>query len=335
MASVETATTDFVTNLNAQFQRIAAMHPQLLDAVPPEPIERRNGTFRFSVAEFWPEFCARAWHPRPGRDENLVGPFRFYGGCLAPFTQEGELHWYDPALPARDGDVVLVQWAPEVLEDMYARNAGDAEWMRRYGEPAPIATKVYKTVGSSQYLLTRKSALPLGENRILGVLRKRVQTAESHGIEPNAATETNVTVEPADGSQAYSSATQPVIEAVGLNGLASYTSPVSTATQVNVSWSGQARISNTTSGAAVGEARLRVRVFINSSEVWNQHQVLEGYTGAADWASFSGSRDFSVPASQTIDVYFQTDRSFSSGGSSPAQTMYWREALINLVAQKR
>jgi hypothetical protein len=154
-------------------------------------------------------------------------------------------------------------------------------------------------------------------------------------IEPNAATAVNVTVEPADGSQAYSVATQPVFEVNGLNGTASYTSPVHTATQVNVAWSGQARISNTTSGVAVGEAWIQVRVFINGSEVWNQHQILEGYTAAGDWASFSGSRDFAVPAGQTIDAYLQTTRNFSSGGSSPAQTMYWREALLNLVGQLR
>lgn len=154
-------------------------------------------------------------------------------------------------------------------------------------------------------------------------------------IEPNAVTAVNVTTEPADGSQAYSAATQPVIEVTGLNGSASYTAPAHTAVQVNVSWSGQARISNSTSGVAVGEARLVARVFINGSEVWNQYLILEGYTATADWGNFSGSRDFSVPAGQTIDVYLQTSRSFSTSGSSPAQTMFWREALINIVGQLR
>jgi hypothetical protein len=175
-------------NLSAQFQRIATMHPQLLDAVPPEPIERRNGTFSLNVAEFWNEFCAREWQPRPGRDENLIGPFHMYGECLDPYMRSGELHWYDPTIPARDGDIVLVQWAPEVLEDMYARNAGDAAWMRQYGEPAPVATKIYKTVGRNQWLLTRKSMLPLGANRILGVLRKRLCVDRVPAIEPDAAT---------------------------------------------------------------------------------------------------------------------------------------------------
>lgn len=165
----------FEKNLAAKFDHLVSLHPALLAAVPPEPIEPRYGTFRLNVAEFWSEFCAHEWRPRAGRDENLVGPFRCYGGCLAPFTQEGELHWYDTKLPARDGDVVLVRWVPEVLQAMYERNGADADWLRRYGEPCPVATKVYKTNGSSQWLLTRKSIVPLGENTILGVLRRRVR----------------------------------------------------------------------------------------------------------------------------------------------------------------
>lgn len=46
--------------------------------------------------------------------------------------------------------------------------------LRKYSAPCPIATKIYKTVGPNQWLLTRKSMSPLGDNRILGVLRKRV-----------------------------------------------------------------------------------------------------------------------------------------------------------------
>lgn len=175
--------TDFANNLNAQFQRITAMHPQLLDAVPPEPIERRDGTFHFNVAEDWKEFCSRTWQPRPGDDANLVGPFRCYGECLSPFTQEGELHWYDAALAARDGDIVLVRWAPEVLEAMYQRNGSNEEWIRQYGQPVPIATKLLKRLGNHLYLLTRKSAIPLGNNRILGVLRRRVRD----GVDVSAA----------------------------------------------------------------------------------------------------------------------------------------------------
>ncbi|HEY4370279.1 MAG TPA: hypothetical protein VGN07_23810 [Steroidobacteraceae bacterium] len=165
-----------------------------------------------------------------------------------------------------------------------------------------------------------------------GAMVDRHVTAQ---ISHNAVTDTAVTTEPADGSQAYSSTTQPAIGVVGLNGLASYTSPEGTATQVDVSWSAQARISNTTSGVAVGKARLRIRVFINSSEVFNSELILESYTATDNWGPFSGTRSFSVPAGQTLDAYIQTDRNFTTSGASPAQTMFWREALVNLVPSKR
>jgi hypothetical protein len=154
-------------------------------------------------------------------------------------------------------------------------------------------------------------------------------------IGDNAITEPYVLTEPSDGSQAYSATTQPAVELNGLDGVASYTAPSSTDVQVRASWSGQGQISNTTSGAAVGEARISVRVFINSVEVWSQWLVLEGYSAAGDWGSFAGVRDFTVPAGQDIDVYLQTGRNFSTSGASPAQTMYWRDALINIVGAKR
>lgn len=156
------------------------------------------------------------------------------------------------------------------------------------------------------------------------------------GIEPNAATDPAVTVTPSDGSQAYSAATQIIIEGSGLSAVASYTAPVAFPTQVDVDWSGQARISNATSGTAVGEARITVTVVINGSTVFTKYLGLERYTGGStDWGIFSGGRTFAVPAGQTIDVFLSTQRTFSSGGSSPAQTMFWRSATINLVPHKK
>jgi hypothetical protein len=155
-------------------------------------------------------------------------------------------------------------------------------------------------------------------------------------IGDNAATDVAITSTPSDGSQAYAAVTQPVIEVTGLSSVTSYTSPTAFATQVQVDWSGQARISNTTSGVAVGEARIGVNVLVNGSSVFNKWLTLEGYTGGAtDWGPFSGGRTFAVPAGQTIDVYFQTYRNFGSGGASPAQTMYWRSASVSLVAHKK
>lgn len=152
----------------------------------------------------------------------------------------------------------------------------------------------------------------------------------------NSVTDSPVTIAPADGSQTYASATQPVIEVPGLNASASYTSPAQTDTQVTVAWSGQARISNTTSGTAVGEARISVTVYVNGVQVFSKYLTLESYTGGStDWGFFAGSLPFSVPAGQTVTAYFQTGRSFSTSGTSPAQTMYWRSAILNMTGVKR
>lgn len=191
--------TAFADNLAIQFLRITAVHPQLLDAVPPAPLPpMRDGTISFNTADFWKQFAQREWQPRATQSAvNLVGPFRMYGHCLDPVAVPDELHWYDPSTPAQDEDIVLVQWDPAELQAMYERNAADADWTKQYGPPCPIATKVYKTIGSSQWLLTRKSMVRLGNNRILGVLRKVVRPESAYVqcpavslIEPNAATET-------------------------------------------------------------------------------------------------------------------------------------------------
>lgn len=191
-------TNAFADDLTIQFQRITALHPQLLDAVPPAPLPpMRDGAISFNTADFWKQFAQREWQPRATQSAvNLVGPFRMYGHCLDPVAVPDELHWYDPSTPAQDEDIVLVQWDPAELQKIYERNAGNGDWIRQYGPPCPIATKVYKTIGSSQWLLTRKSMVRLGNNRILGVLRKVVRPESAYVqcpavslIEPNAATD--------------------------------------------------------------------------------------------------------------------------------------------------
>lgn len=151
----------------------------------------------------------------------------------------------------------------------------------------------------------------------------------------NAVTEPPVIVEAADGSRTYPSATQPLLEPAGLDSSAAYTAPQGINTQVQVSWSVQGRISSNTSGIALGEAFLYVRVLINGSQVWERSLSIEGYRNEADWALFSGSRDFIVPGGQQIQVLLQSGRRFVTSGFSPAQTMFWRGAIINLTARKR
>jgi hypothetical protein len=62
--------------------------------------------------------------------------------------------------------------------------------------------------------------------------------------------------------------------------------------------------------------------------------TIEAYNGTDQWATFSGTRDFTVPANQEIEVFLNTGRNFVSGGASPAQTHFWQNAMINLKASK-
>jgi hypothetical protein len=157
------------------------------------------------------------------------------------------------------------------------------------------------------------------------------------GIGPDAASDTSVTSDPADGNIVYSATTQPAIEAGGLNASTSYTA----ATVANagagikavVTWTGQATISNTTSGVAVGEARLSVKVVINGSTVDERWLVLEPYT--ATYGLFAGGDAYEVPAGQNITVTLGVGRAFSTGGASPAQTITWRSASLSLTPLKR
>jgi hypothetical protein len=164
-----------------------------------------------------------------------------------------------------------------------------------------------------------------------------VGTASRSGtgdLDEDAATDPFVLTEPADGSQVFAATTQPAVEVGGIGGIASYTSPVDRATEVKVSWSVQVRISNTTSGVAVGTANVRAAVTVNGSLVWDSIMTIEAYNGTDQWATFSGTRDFTVPANQEIEVLLNSGRTFTTSGTSPAQTHFWQNAIINLKAAK-
>jgi hypothetical protein len=157
---------------------------------------------------------------------------------------------------------------------------------------------------------------------------------DTNQLSQNSVTDPAVILVPADGSQTYTSGTQPRIEGSGLSSTVSYTAPGNSDAQVVASWSGQSNISNTTSGTAVGEARIQIDVVVNSVNVFSKYLALESFTGAG-WGTLAGTRSFNVPAGQTMTLTIQTYRNFSTGGTSPAQTMNWRAALLNLTPAKR
>lgn len=172
-----------------------------------------------------------------------------------------------------------------------------------------------------------------GGNGIMEVDIFRIEKLVNRGgLVPDSASDPPVTSSPADGSIVYSSATQPTVELPGLNGSAVYTSAVNDApTKVVVGCTAQARISNTTSGTAVGEARLEFRVLVNGSLVYTRYLALEGYSGGSQYGLLADSMTFNVPAGQQIQAQLIVYRNFLSSGTSPAQTIFWRAASLSLM----
>lgn len=195
----------FAADQQRQFDRITQIFPRLLEAVPPAaPPPRQNGTFRFSSEAVWSELVASVERGEPllrapvsAPTATMEGPFRAYGDCLDPVLAEDRgLDWYDPNLPAQDGDIVLVKWDPLVLQEICERGADKPEWLAQYPNPGPIATKLLKAFQGEYWLVTNSSMLRLGKNKILGVLRYSQQDGSRlfeplpvMNIRPNAATE--------------------------------------------------------------------------------------------------------------------------------------------------
>jgi hypothetical protein len=141
---------------------------------------------------------------------------------------------------------------------------------------------------------------------------------------------------PADGNVAYTAGVQPRVEVGGINSHITYTSPASVATRCVVNYSGQADVSNTTSGVATGYASLLVTVQVNGVTAWTRERRLEAVLNSADaWGELSGSKAFDVPAGQAIDVYLSVGRTFSTAGASPAQTIYWRACHTEIMPTKQ
>lgn len=141
---------------------------------------------------------------------------------------------------------------------------------------------------------------------------------------------------PADGNIVYTAGTQPRVESAGIGSHITYSSPAGIATRCVVSYSGQASVSNTTSGAATGFAQIQVTVQVNGSTVFTRLSRLEAVLTASDaWGELAGSKTFDVPAGQAIDVFLNVGRTFSTGGASPAQTITWRAAHIEILPSKQ
>lgn len=187
--------------LDREWSAIAAQYPALADPAAPAPAARRSGSESFDAEAHFEQLgnriAAGTFELRSALPSasGLVGPFRGVGDCLAPVFSEGDMKWIDPSMPAEDCDFVLVRWHPRTLEGIIARGSRRPEWLQMYGDrPPPIATKLLRHVCGERWLVTRSSMLPLGRNRILGVIRHVERTGEglyapaAHAIGANGVT---------------------------------------------------------------------------------------------------------------------------------------------------
>jgi hypothetical protein len=148
-------------------------------------------------------------------------------------------------------------------------------------------------------------------------------------------TQTSYT-ESSSGSQSWSATTQPAIEVAGLYLTSSYQAAGHIRPGVIVQYGASLQISNGTSGVAVGKSELSLRVFVNSVETFTQIEDVEGYTTATGlWAQIRGERIVPIASyGGHIQAYLSSARNFSTSGSSPAQTHYWRNASLALIPIK-
>lgn len=145
-----------------------------------------------------------------------------------------------------------------------------------------------------------------------------------------------VSSSPSDSTLSYASVTQPVIESAGISATASLTPSVTTGTsRVDVTWSTQAKIDVTTSGAAAGISVVTITIQVNGSTVFTKQYSIEGTASIGDYVTVAGATNVSVPAGQTVDAFFNSGRVFSSGGVSPAQVHSWKAAHLSVQAAMR
>lgn len=194
---------DFMQRHEQQLDRVMRRFPPTFrNAAPPAPVRRvvPNSDPRELFAPVEQQvrdgsFSLRCPAESP---EALIGPFIGQGACLEPLMPEGStlLRWYDPHLPADDGDVVLtaLDWKA-LYRAVEAARKNNPGWIAMYSEqPGPFAVKILRHIEGKHMLLANTSSVWLrgpGKhgfylNRILGTLRYiLIDGKPAYGSGPN------------------------------------------------------------------------------------------------------------------------------------------------------
>ncbi len=164
-------------------------YPELRHAVAPEPLaeppaEIDRDELYAAARAFWDEQLARGptFRKRVGK---AVGPIPSRGYCLEPLVANGAAHALDPSLPARHGDLVMLQERRVHRDEELAlaradAAAGDADakrWLDAYGKSRTLCcTKLLMAHRGRYYAVYSPEASPFfvvpleAYNGILGVV---------------------------------------------------------------------------------------------------------------------------------------------------------------------
>ena len=97
------------------------------------------------------------------------------GYCMDPVIRHGDYLYFDAAMPADDGDIVCFAWDPGYLARLIdARiREGDERWLKTYAHVPNLGVHqlVHVAHEYEHVLCEETGAIPLGNNRVLGVLR--------------------------------------------------------------------------------------------------------------------------------------------------------------------
>lgn len=146
--------------------------PQLASPVPPEPLSPQCRVQHLVAAECFAEPLAL----RCPADNlaGLAGPIIGHGICMEPQFPSGAAFWIDPALSARDGDLVAVWISEPEMQRIVERNRGRPGWLETYTDnPNRLVIKLLRQLGNEYYLVSAAGLFPMDHDnhRILGVVR--------------------------------------------------------------------------------------------------------------------------------------------------------------------
>lgn len=157
-------------------------HREMFEAPQPESLPPVDGPSRLDMQAEFPAL-AETYSQRE-RASSTDGLIRLHaiGWCLSPIVNPGDALWVDTRATPKDGDIVTVAMPPEVCQKFIEWGKSIPGYLETYGTDAgPVMSKMLRAVGGTWYVCTNNNAFPLGDARVLGVVRRIERGAGAGG----------------------------------------------------------------------------------------------------------------------------------------------------------